>query len=141
MQDLTGFDEIAAMFADGDLDALAARIDGALSDAGAAELVSSVANAVSERLPATDDDLSSEFLDAYAHRQRPDPRRRSPDRQLASRSSGASASQARRPGWRRRTARHSSSGSDVKTSFGSGSRTSQAPASISPSSWPGPQPE
>ena len=66
VQDLTGFDEIAAMFADGDLDALAARIDGALSDAGAAELVSSVANAVSERLPATDDDLSSEFLDAYA---------------------------------------------------------------------------
>ncbi len=66
VQDLTGFDEIAAMFADGDLDALSARIDDALSDAGAAELVSSVANAVSERLPATDDDLSSEFLDAYA---------------------------------------------------------------------------
>ena len=53
VQDLTGFDEIAATFATGDLTVLAEQIDVALSDAGAAELVSSVANAVSQRLPRT----------------------------------------------------------------------------------------
>lgn len=66
VQDLTGFDELAAEFATGDLTALAVRIDGALSDAGASELVSSVANAISERIPVTnDDDLLTEFLTAY----------------------------------------------------------------------------
>jgi hypothetical protein len=61
VQDLTGFDEIADLFASGDLSVLAARIDGALSEAGAAELVSSVANAVSDRLPG---DYNTQFLDA-----------------------------------------------------------------------------
>ena len=66
MQDLTGFDEIADMLAAGDLQALEARIDEALSDAGAAELVSSVANAISQRLPVVDDvDYATEFFDGY----------------------------------------------------------------------------
>ena len=63
VQDLNGFDEIATMFATGDLTALATRIDAALSDAGAAELISSVANAVSDRLPG---DYNTQFLDAYS---------------------------------------------------------------------------
>jgi len=66
VQDLTGFDEIADMLAGGDLQALAARIDESLSDAGAAELVSSVANAISQRLPAVDDvDYAAEFFSGY----------------------------------------------------------------------------
>ena len=66
VQDLTGFDEIADMLAGGDLQALSARIDDALSDAGAAELVSSVANAISQRLPAVDGvDYATEFFDGY----------------------------------------------------------------------------
>jgi hypothetical protein len=66
VQDLTGFDEIADMLAAGDLQALAARIDDALSDAGAAELISSVANAISQRLPAVDDvDYATEFFSGY----------------------------------------------------------------------------
>ncbi len=66
VQDLTGFDEIAGMLAAGDLQALEARIDEALSDAGAAELVSSVANAISQRLPVVDDvDYSTEFFSGY----------------------------------------------------------------------------
>lgn len=62
VQDLTGFDDLAAQFATGDLGALATRIDEALSDAGAAELVSSVANAVSERL---EGEYQTAFLDGY----------------------------------------------------------------------------
>ncbi len=58
-------------------------------------------------------------------------------RQFQLRSSGASASQPRRPGWRRRTRRHSSSGSAVNTSDGSESTTIHEPDSISASSWPG----
>ena len=65
VQDLTGFDEIAATFATGDLTALAARIDEALSDGGASELISSVANLVNERLTATDEEYGTEFLDGY----------------------------------------------------------------------------
>ncbi len=65
VQDLTGFDEIATMFATGDLTALAAHVDEALSDGGASELVSSVANLVNERLTATDDEYGTEFLDGY----------------------------------------------------------------------------
>jgi hypothetical protein len=66
VQDLTGFDEIADMLAAGDLQALEARIDEALSEAGAAELVSSVANAISQRLPVVDDvDYSTEFFSGY----------------------------------------------------------------------------
>ena len=63
VQDLTGFDEIADTFAAGDLTVLAEQIDVALSDAGAAELVSSVANAVSQRLPG---DYNTQFLEGYA---------------------------------------------------------------------------
>ena len=63
VQDLTGFDEIADTFAAGDLVVLAQRIDAALSDAGAAELVSSVANAVSQRLPG---EYNTQFLEGYA---------------------------------------------------------------------------
>lgn len=66
VQDLTGFDEIAETFVAGDLTALAQRIDEALSDAGAAELISSIGNAVSERLPAAEDaNYLAEFTDAY----------------------------------------------------------------------------
>jgi hypothetical protein len=74
VQDLVGFDEIATTFATGDLAPLAARIDsgesgetgtrGVLSDAGAAEVISSVAFLLGQRIPA-DDDLSSMFMDAY----------------------------------------------------------------------------
>ncbi len=136
VQDLVGFEEIAATFASGDLEALATRIDtgesgetgqgGALTEAGAAELISSVANLVSERIP--EGELRDEFLAGYAAGSQ------LTAAQFQERSSGASASQARRPGWRRRTERQSSSGSPVNRSFGSGSSTSQAPASISPSS-------
>ena len=65
VQDLTGFDDLATQFISGDLDALAARVDGALSDAGASEVVSSVANAVSARIPTDPPVLGTEFLDAY----------------------------------------------------------------------------
>jgi hypothetical protein len=74
VQDLVGFDEIAETFASGDLTALAVRIDtgesgetgqaGALTEAGAAELIAAVANLVSERIPAGD--LRDEFLAGYA---------------------------------------------------------------------------
>ena len=66
VQDLEGFDDLAAQFISGDLDALAARVDVALSDAGASEVVSSVANAVSARIPTADPVLGTEFMDAYS---------------------------------------------------------------------------
>lgn len=62
VQDLTGFDEIAATFAAGDLEALAGRIDRALTSGGGAELISSVANAVSVRLPA---EYETQFREGY----------------------------------------------------------------------------
>lgn len=66
VQDLTGFDEIAELFATGDLTALVSRIEGALPESGAAELISSVANETSERLPTIDDvDYATEFFDGY----------------------------------------------------------------------------
>ncbi|MET0458100.1 MAG: hypothetical protein ABW195_02560, partial [Ilumatobacteraceae bacterium] len=65
VQDLTDFDDLAAQFISGDLDALGARVDSALSDAGASEVVSSVANAVSARIPTDDPVLGTEFMDAY----------------------------------------------------------------------------
>ena len=52
VQDLTGFDEIADTFADRRLSCSPSGSTPRSSDAGAAELVSSVANAVSQRLPA-----------------------------------------------------------------------------------------
>ena len=61
VQDLVGFDALAEQFASGDLTALAATIDatesgesgatGALTDAGAAEIVSSIAFLIRQRLP------------------------------------------------------------------------------------------
>lgn len=63
VQDLEGFDSLAATFAAGDMAALAPRIDGALSDAGAAELVSSIAYLIGQRIPAGD--LVTAFNDAY----------------------------------------------------------------------------
>ena len=75
VQDLVGFDEVAETFASGDLDALAQRIDstasgesgttGGLSEAGAAELVSSIANLLGERIPA-EGGLRDAFLEGYA---------------------------------------------------------------------------
>jgi hypothetical protein len=74
VQDLVGFDAIAETLASGDLAALAARIDtgesgetgegGALTEAGAAELISSIAFLVSERIPPGE--LRDEFLNGYA---------------------------------------------------------------------------
>lgn len=65
VQDLTGFDQLATTFATGDLTQLATTIDVALSDAGAAELISSVAFAVGERLPTVDDvDYPAIFTEA-----------------------------------------------------------------------------
>lgn len=68
VQDLTGFDEIAETFAAGDLNALAARIDSALADGGAADLISSVVFAITEFLPAADADVdyAGLFQEGYA---------------------------------------------------------------------------
>jgi len=76
VQDLVGFDALAEQFATGDLNALAATIDatesgesgatGALTEAGAAEVVSSIAFLVKQRLPSDgDDDYATLFDDAY----------------------------------------------------------------------------
>lgn len=78
VQDLVGFDELAELFASGDLAQLATRIDtgesgesgqrGGLSDAGAAEVISSVAFLIGQRLPAGDEDeedYPTLFMDAY----------------------------------------------------------------------------
>lgn len=75
VQDLVGFDALAEQFATGDLEALAATIDdtasgesgatGALTDAGAAEVVSSVAYLIRQRLPAEDVDYAALFDEAY----------------------------------------------------------------------------
>ena len=76
VQDIVGFDEVADLFASGDLAELAARIDtgesgesgqrGVLSEAGAAEVISSVAFLIGQRLPTgDDDDYAALFTDAY----------------------------------------------------------------------------
>jgi hypothetical protein len=81
VQDIVGFDEVAELFATGDLRQLTVRIDtgesgesgtrGVLSDAGAAEVVSSVAYLIGQRLPtgedtrAPTDDFARLFTDAY----------------------------------------------------------------------------
>jgi hypothetical protein len=75
VQDLVGFDALAEQFASGDLEALAATIDdtasgesgatGALTDAGAAEVVSSVAFLIKQRLPTEDEDYATLFDEAY----------------------------------------------------------------------------
>jgi hypothetical protein len=64
IQDLAGFDSLAATFAAGDMAALGPQVDSALSDAGAAELVSSIAYLMGQRIPA-DRDLGKIFNDAY----------------------------------------------------------------------------
>ena len=76
VQDLVGFDALAEQFASGDLGALAARIDatesgesgatGALTEAGAAEVISSVAFLIRQRLPSDgDEDYAALFDAAY----------------------------------------------------------------------------
>ena len=72
VQDLEGFDGLAEQFTTGDLTALAATIDatasgetgetGALTEAGAAELVSSVAFLIRQRLP---EEYAALFDEAY----------------------------------------------------------------------------
>lgn len=61
--------------------------------------------------------------------------------QLALRSSGALATQARRPPWRRSTLRHRSAGSGLNTSPVSAGSTIHAPSASSPSSCIAPHPE
>jgi hypothetical protein len=76
VQDLVGFDALAEQFASGDLEALATTIDtsesgesgatGALTEAGAAEVISSVAYLIRQRLPADgDEDIATLFDEAY----------------------------------------------------------------------------
>lgn len=81
VQDIVGFDEVAELLASGDLTELATRIDtgesgesgtrGVLSEAGAAEVISSVAFLIGQRLPTgeqtpdEDDDYATIFMDAY----------------------------------------------------------------------------
>jgi hypothetical protein len=63
VQDLPGFDDVAATFASGDMTALAPKIDAALSDSGgAAEIVSTIAFYIGQQIPA---DLATTFNDAY----------------------------------------------------------------------------
>jgi hypothetical protein len=64
IQDLEGFDSLADTFANGDLNAMAQRVDPALTDAGAAELISSIAFLMGQKIPA-DRDLGKTFNDAY----------------------------------------------------------------------------
>ena len=64
LQDLDGFDSFAATFADGDLTSLAPHVDGALTAGGAAELVSSIAFLMGQRIP-SDNGLGKIFTDAY----------------------------------------------------------------------------
>ena len=76
VQDIVGFDELAEQFAAGDLEQVATRIDtgesgesgqrGLLTEAGAAEVISSVAFLIGQRLPTVeDDDYAALFMDAY----------------------------------------------------------------------------
>jgi hypothetical protein len=64
IQDLEGFDSLADTFAAGDMATLARRVDPALSDAGAAELISSIAFLMGQKIPA-DNDLGKTFNTAY----------------------------------------------------------------------------
>ena len=75
VQDLVGFDALAEQFTSGDLTALAATIDatesgesgatGALTEAGAAEVISSIAFLIKQRLPSGDTDYAALFDEAY----------------------------------------------------------------------------
>jgi len=64
IQDLDGFDSLAASFAAGDLTAVARRVEPALTGAGAAELISSIAFLMGQKIPA-DRDLGKTFDTAY----------------------------------------------------------------------------
>jgi hypothetical protein len=64
VQDLPGFDALAATFASGDMAALAPKIDSALSESGAAEIVSTIAFFIGQQLPA-DGTLATSFNAAY----------------------------------------------------------------------------
>jgi hypothetical protein len=64
VQDLQGFDELAATFASGDMATLAPKIDAALSESGAAEIVSTIAYFIGEQLPAGST-LATSFDTAY----------------------------------------------------------------------------
>jgi hypothetical protein len=64
IQDLEGFDALADTFAAGDLTALAQRVDPALTDAGAAELISSIAFLMGQKIPA-EGELGTTFNTAY----------------------------------------------------------------------------
>jgi hypothetical protein len=81
VQDLVGFDALAEQFAAGDLTALAATIDatesgesgatGALTEAGAAEVVSSIAFLLRQRLPTDGDTDYAALFDAAYQRSLP----------------------------------------------------------------------
>jgi hypothetical protein len=64
VQDLRGFDGLAAAFASGDMEALAPKIDGALSESGAAEIVSTIAYFIGQHLRAGGT-LATNFDTAY----------------------------------------------------------------------------
>ncbi len=64
VQDLPGFDALAAMFSGGDIAALAPKIDGALSESGAAEIVSTIAFFIGRQLP-EGGTLATTFNTAY----------------------------------------------------------------------------
>jgi hypothetical protein len=64
VQDLPGFDGLAATFASGDMATLAPKIDRALSESGAAEIVSTVAYFIGQQLPAGSS-LATTFNTAY----------------------------------------------------------------------------
>ena len=144
-------------FATGDLTALAARIDEALSDAGASELVSSVANAVSERIPhRRRRRLGTEFLDRLHRRQHADarPRRLLHERHRGAASRTGVAKTARvsvalevvggvgqpgqAAGLAAQDARQSSSGSAVNTSSARGRGRARRRPRSRPPAGPGP---
>lgn len=64
IQDLAGFDSLAQSFAAGDMTTVANQVDPALTDAGAAELISSIAFLMGQKIPA-DGDLGKTFDTAY----------------------------------------------------------------------------
>jgi hypothetical protein len=64
IQDLAGFDSLAESFAAGDMTTVANQVDPALTDAGAAELISSIAFLMGQKTPA-DGDLAKTFDTAY----------------------------------------------------------------------------
>jgi hypothetical protein len=64
VQDLQGFDALAATFASGDMAAMAPKIDQAVSESGAAEIVSTIAFFIGQQLP-PGSPLGASFDSAY----------------------------------------------------------------------------